>query len=130
MFAKLLIIFTLIPVIELYLLIEVGRVLGTGLTVLLIVATGIAGAWLARTQGVDTLKKIQAQTSQGQMPAGSMLDGMIIFIGGLLLLTPGFCTDLLGFSCLVPFTRSRWRQVILVWLEKQLRQGTLTIRRF
>ncbi|PLX87849.1 MAG: membrane protein FxsA [Desulfuromonas sp.] len=130
MFVKLLVIFTLVPVFELFLLIEVGRVLGTAQTVLLIIATGIAGAWLARTQGIDTLKKIQAQTAQGQMPAGSMIDGMIIFVGGLLLLTPGFCTDLLGFSCLVPLTRSLWRQAIVVWLEKQLRQGTLTIRRF
>ncbi len=126
MFIKLLILFTFVPIAELYLLIEAGRIIGTGATIGLILLTGIAGAWLARSQGVAILKRIQDETSQGQMPATSLLDGGLVLIGGLLLLTPGFCTDLLGFTCLLPVTRTFWRQAMKAWLEKQLRQGNIT----
>ncbi|MDT8440767.1 MAG: FxsA family protein [Desulfuromonadales bacterium] len=129
MFIKLLLIFTLVPVCELYLLIEVGRILGTGTTIALILLTGAAGAWLARSQGLDILRRIQTEAAQGQMPANSLLDGMMILIGGLLLLTPGFATDLFGFSCLIPASRALWRHALAIWLEKRLRQGTVTIYR-
>ena len=129
MFIKLLILFTFVPVLELYLLIEMGRLIGAGLTILLILATGVAGAWLARQQGLDILRRIQNDTANGQMPAESLLDGALVLIGGLLLLTPGLCTDLLGFSCLVPLTRTAWRQLLVGWLQKQLQSGTITIHR-
>lgn len=130
MFIKLLIIFTFIPILELYLLIEAGRLIGTAPTILLIFLTGVAGAWLARSQGVAVIQRIQAEMAKGQMPAGSLLDGALIMAGGLLLLTPGFCTDLLGFSCLAPFTRIFWRRLLATWLERQMERGNLTIRRF
>jgi UPF0716 protein FxsA len=130
MFIKLLIMFTFVPILELYILIETGRLIGTGATILLILLTGVAGAWLARTQGLDIMRKIQSETSQGQMPADTLLDGMLVLIGGLLLLTPGLCTDLLGFSCLVPLTRTLWRRRLGLWLQNQLSKGTVTVRRF
>ena len=129
MFIKLLIIFIFVPLMELYILIEAGRIIGLGATIGLIMLTGTAGAWLARSQGVEILRKIQEETSQGQMPAMTLIDGALVLVGGLLLLTPGFFTDVLGFSFLVPMTRDFWRKGLSTWLQKQLRQGTVTIYR-
>ncbi len=130
MFIKLLIIFVFVPVMELYILIEAGQTIGIAATIGLIMATGVAGAWLARSQGVEILRKIQEETSRGQMPAVTLIDGALILVGGLLLLTPGFFTDAVGFSFLVPLTRDLWRKGLSAWLEKQVRQGSVTIHRF
>lgn len=130
MFIKLLIIFVFVPVLELYILIEAGQTIGIAATIGLIMATGVAGAWLARSQGLEILRKIQEETSRGQMPAVTLIDGALILVGGLLLLTPGFFTDALGFSFLIPLTRDLWRKGLSVWLEKQVRQGSVTIHRF
>ena len=129
MFIKLLIIFVFVPVMELYILIEAGRMIGIGATVGLIMLTGVAGAWLARSQGLEILRRIQQETANGQMPAQTLIDGALILVGGLLLLTPGFFTDALGFSFLVPITRELWRRGLSAWLEKQVRQGSVTIYR-
>lgn len=129
MFIKLLIIFTLVPLLELYLLIEAGRTIGVGATILLVLLTGVAGAWLARSQGVEILRRIQAETAGGRMPPETLLDGALVLIGGLLLLTPGFFTDLLGFSFLVPFTRRLWRRILSSWLQRQLQRGVITVHR-
>jgi len=114
---------------ELYILIEAGRIIGLGPTIGLIMLTGIAGAWLARSQGVEILRRIQDETARGQMPAITLIDGALVLVGGLLLLTPGFFTDVLGFSFLVPLTRDLWRNILNLWLQKQVQQGSLTIRR-
>ncbi|MCK4507218.1 MAG: FxsA family protein [Desulfuromonadales bacterium] len=128
MFIKLLIIFIFVPLMELYILIEAGRIIGLGATIGLIMLTGTAGAWLARSQGVEILRKIQEETARGQMPAITLIDGALVLVGGLLLLTPGFFTDVLGFSFLVPLTRDLWRKGLNAWLQKQMRNGTVTIR--
>ena len=129
MFIKLLLAFIFVPVMELYILIEAGRIVGIGPTIALIMLTGIAGAWLARSQGVAILRRIQDETARGQMPAATLIDGALVLVGGLLLLTPGFFTDLLGFSFLVPSTRDLWRNALNRWLEKQVRQGSVRIHR-
>ena len=115
---------------EIYILIEAGHIVGLAPTIGLIVTTGVAGAWLARDQGVEILRRIQEETSQGQMPATTLIDGALILIGGLLLLTPGFFTDALGFSFLVPLTRDLWRNGLNSWLQKQIKQGSVNIHRY
>ena len=130
MFIKLLIVFVFVPVMELYILIEAGRIMGLAPTIGLIMMTGVAGAWLARSQGVEILRRIQAETSRGQMPAATLIDGALILVGGLLLLTPGFFTDALGFSFLVPLTRELWRKGLSAWLQNQIKQGSVTIHRY
>lgn len=114
---------------ELYILIEAGRIIGLGTTMGLIMLTGAAGAWLARSQGLEILRKIQVETANGQMPAITLIDGALVLIGGLLLLTPGFFTDALGFSFLVPMTRDFWRRGLSSWLQKQVQNGVVEIRR-
>jgi len=128
-FIKLLSIFVFVPLVELYILIEAGRIIGVVPTISLILMTGIAGAWLARSQGVQLLRQIQNEMARGQMPAMALIDGAMVLVGGLLLLTPGFFTDLLGFSFLVPQTRDYWRRILSAWLQKQIAQGSVTIHR-
>ncbi len=98
-------IFLSVPLIEIYLLIEIGGVIGAPATVFLVVFTAVLGALLLRQQGLYTLQKVQQQMSRGEMPAMAMLEGVCLVIGGVLLLTPGFLTDSIGFLLLIGPTR-------------------------
>jgi UPF0716 protein FxsA len=112
-FGRLLLLFVLTPLIELWLLMLVSKHLGVATTIWLVLVTGFVGASLARRQGLQTWLSIQRETQQGKMPAASMVDAMMIFVAGVLLITPGMMTDVVGFSLLVPpvraFLRNRFR---------------------
>jgi UPF0716 protein FxsA len=97
--------FLLIPLVEIWFLIVVGGVVGALPTVALVVLTAVIGAALARHQGLATLQRLQATIARGEAPAIEMLEGVLLLVGALLLLTPGFFTDALGFICLIPVTR-------------------------
>jgi UPF0716 protein FxsA len=125
---RLLILVTLLPILEIYVLIESGRMIGVLATVLLVVFTGIAGSWLMRQQGLALLGRIQSDLAKGQVPAGVLLDGALVLAGGLLLLTPGFCTDLIGATMLIPGTRQLWRRWLQRWLTRQIATGHVRIR--
>ena len=99
------VLFLIIPIIEVYLLIEVGGYIGAGWTILLVVTTAVIGVNLLRQQGISTLMRANQVMSQGQVPAMEMLEGLFLAVGGALLITPGFFTDIIGFICLLPFTR-------------------------
>ena len=105
MFGRLLILFVFLPMIELYLLIMLGARIGPMPTIGLIVLTGIIGATLARQQGLSTLSKIQNELRQGRAPTQELIEGAMIVVGGLVLLTPGILTDLFGFAMMVPGIR-------------------------
>ena len=96
------ILFIVVPVIEMYLLIQVGGVIGAGWTIFLVVLTAAIGAVLVRSQGLGLIQKVQTQMAQGKMPAMEMAEGLFILVAGALLMTPGFFTDTLGFACLIP----------------------------
>lgn len=104
--------FFLVPLGEIYLLIKVGGLIGAMPTIGLVILTAALGAWMLRRQGFATLRRAQAALEQGILPARELLEGVILLIGGALLLTPGFITDILGFACLFPPTR--------LWLINQL----------
>ena len=110
MFFRLLLLFTLVPLVELFLLIEIGRVLGAPATIALVLVTGALGAWLARTQGLKTLARVRREWLEGQIPAEALLDGVFILLAGAVLLTPGILTDLAGFFLLVPAGRRMVRR--------------------
>ena len=97
--------FIIIPIIEIYLLIEVGSRIGALWTVTLVLATAVIGVNLLRYQGIATLGRAQRSMSQGAMPAMEMMEGICLAVGGALLITPGFMTDSIGFICLIPATR-------------------------
>lgn len=97
--------FIVLPLVELYLIIEIGSRIGALWTVLLVVTTAIIGIQLLRFQSFSTLRRAQLNMSQGSLPAMEMMEGMVLAVGGALLITPGFLTDTLGFLCLLPVTR-------------------------
>ena len=116
MLLKLFLAFTIIPIIEIYLLIEIGSMFGALTAVALVILTGFLGAFLARMQGLQTLYRIQESLREGRMPSGVLLDALLIGIAGLVLLTPGFLTDSAGFLLLIPATRN----AIKNWLRRQI----------
>ena len=121
--ARLLLLFILVPAIELMLLIKLGAIIGLLPTVGIIVFTGFLGAALTRWQGLAVLRRMQQELAAGQMPAGAIMDGVIILMAGALLLTPGFLTDLVGFACLVPGVRSVIKRVVRARVERAIRDG-------
>ena len=111
LFQFLFLLFLIVPLVEIYLLIEVGSVIGAIPTVFLVVFTAVLGVGLLRIQGFSTLSRVQNTLAQGGIPAIEMLEGAVLLIAGALLLTPGFFTDAIGFACLVPGLRRagiRW----------------------
>ena len=114
MFRILLILFLTVPLVEIAILIKIGKVIGAGYTIALVIGTAILGAALLRTQGISTLAKVQTNINRGQLPAIELIEGLILLISGVLLLTPGFFTDMLGFLALVPILRQRLAQTFLV----------------
>ncbi len=105
MFPLFAIIFLLVPIVEIYLLIQVGQVIGAGWTILLVVLTAVIGVWLLRIQGLSTLTRAQQKLQENELPAREILEGMGLVVAGALLLTPGFFTDAVGFLLLFPPTR-------------------------
>ncbi len=118
-FPVLFLLFLAIPLLEIYFLILVGSWIGALPTVLIVILTAVAGAALARQQGFATLQRVQLMLANGEMPALELLEGVILLVGALLLLTPGFITDLAGFVCLIPASR---RQLAL-WTMRHLNPG-------
>lgn len=113
MLKLLFLLFILVPLFEIYLLIEVGSVIGAGTTILLTVLTAVTGAALVRLQGVDALMRAQQAVNQGEPPAQAVFDGACLLVAGALLLTPGFFTDGVGFLLLVPAVRAAMMRRLL-----------------
>lgn len=111
--AKLAFLFILVPILELALLIRVGNLMGFWPTIALVGVTGVAGAWLARREGMRAYARFREQLASGKVPEEAALDGVCILVGGAFLLTPGILTDLWGLALVMPFTRG--------WLQKRLR---------
>ena len=114
LFRILLILFLSIPLLEIYLFIQVGDVVGGFATIFLIVFTAVLGVWLLRWQGLMTLRKLQTTMAQGELPAVPLLEGMMLLVAGALLLTPGFFTDTIGFILLVPVLRQQLARALLL----------------
>ena len=117
MLGYLILLFTLVPIVELALLIKVGQHIGVGYTIGIFIITGVVGAYLAKLQGFLTLRRIQEDINQGRMPTDRLFDGVLILCSGILLLTPGFITDLIGFMGLIPFTRNLFKR----WLKQKIK---------
>lgn len=120
MFARLALLFTLVPLLELVILIRIGQAISLGPTLGIIILTGVVGAMLARHQGLRTLSRIQAELAQGRVPTTELVDGLMILIAGALLVTPGVLTDATGFILLVPISRRVLRQRLRRYFEKRV----------
>lgn len=119
----------LIPAVELAILLISGKTIGIMATFLLIFATGGIGVWLAKRQGMETVRKIQTAMNYGQPPGNELLDAVCILAGGFLLLLPGFISDLLGLILLIPITRSRIKPFVIRYITNRMNRGKITIIR-
>jgi UPF0716 protein FxsA len=119
----LLLLFIIMPVMEMWILIEVGSRIGAVPTIGLVLLTAVIGLALLRQQGFSTLLKVNQKMESGEIPAQEMLEGIFLAVGGALLLTPGFVTDAVGFACLIPWSR-RWlvKRVIVLPQAGQMDQ--------
>lgn len=113
-----------IPLLEAYILLRVGHLIGALPTIGLVIATAVIGSAMLRRQGVATLRRVQETMARGEMPATEMLEGAMLLVSGALLITPGFITDTLGFLCLIPPLR---RYVSTRLLTRLMRSGNINI---
>ncbi len=125
MLFKLFIFFSAVPLIELAILIELGSYIGSTMTVTLIIATGMAGALLAKNQGLYVLRQLQSSIQGIQSPTDPIIDGVLVLIGGLLLLTPGILTDTVGFFILFPLSRQSLRNFFKSIILKRINRKSL-----
>lgn len=124
---RLLLLFVLVPVVELILLVQLGRVVGLWPTVGLVLLTGFVGAGLARAEGLRVLAAFQGQLASGRLPGQALFDGISVLVGGALLLTPGVLTDLVGFALLFPPSRRWLQRLVRRRLERGIERGTLRV---
>ncbi|MEF8822682.1 MAG: FxsA family protein [Desulfohalobiaceae bacterium] len=130
MLGKLILAFALLPVLEIYVLIEVGSVIGSLNTVAIILLTAVAGGYLARSEGSRTYYQIQNNLNQGIIPRNEIIDALLIFGAGVVLLTPGFVTDLAGLTVLFPPTRAPIREFLKRRFKNRMDRTTIEINRF
>ncbi|MBE7120439.1 MULTISPECIES: FxsA family protein [Bacillus] len=116
-----------IPAIEITVLIGSSHVIGLWSTFAMIVFTGIVGVYLAKRQGFKVLREIQFRLNRGEMPGDTVLDGIFIFVGGILLVLPGYVTDIIGFIFVVPVTRALLKPVVMKWIDWKFRKRTTII---
>lgn len=124
---RLLLLFVVVPAVELALLIEIGSRIGTVPTLALIAGTGMLGATLARNQGLGVLQRIRIELDQGQIPADAVVDGVILLVASALLITPGVLTDAFGFLCLVPAFRQLLKRAAAARFERAAREGRVHV---
>jgi len=129
MFFRLFLLFTLVPALELYLIIKVGQSIGAFNTLLIIIFTGVLGAYYARQQGFKVFSNIQWKMEQGNLPGDDLVNGAMLLVGGALLITPGFVTDFLGFSLIFPPTREAMKVSVSRYLQRKMEQGEIRIYR-
>lgn len=127
MFRILIVLFIVVPAIELWGLIAVGKVIGGWTTVALVMLTGVVGAWLAKQQGLQVFRLVQLQLSRGQMPTETLIDGFLVLVGGILLMAPGFFSDVIGLILLIPYTRMIVRHLLKLWLWRLVSSGRIQL---
>ena len=125
MLGILVLLFTLVPAIEFYLLYEIGSQIGAGNTFAIIIFTGVIGAYLAKSQGPSILMQVQSELGRGAVPGKQIAHGFLVFGGGLLLLTPGFITDILGFCMVIPGTRHMIIELLTLYFKHAIAKGTI-----
>ena len=127
MLGRLILIMTVVPFIEIYLLLKMGAAFGAMPTFGLIILTGVVGAMLLQNQGYAVMREMQKQAAQGGLPQDAMIKGVFIFLGGVLLLTPGILTDAIGFSLIIPGTQHIWRMYFRKAWEQGVKNGNIHV---
>ncbi|MBS3765409.1 FxsA family protein [Candidatus Bipolaricaulota bacterium] len=104
---RLILLFTALPLIEIYLLVKIGSAIGVIPTALAVVGTGVVGALLARKEGLSVFRRTRGKLRQGKLPAEELIDGIVLLVSGAFLLTPGILTDVIGLTGLIPWFRRK-----------------------
>jgi UPF0716 protein FxsA len=127
LFSILLLLFIIVPIVEVYILFQVVKVTNWWLTIALVIFTGVAGAYLAKREGREILRKISQDLSQGILPGEELINGLCVIIGGALLLTPGVVTDITGLTLIFPLTRSFYNRYFRSMLGRMINNGSVRV---
>ncbi len=119
--------FTLVPLVELYLLIWLGTYIGAVDTIAIVIGTGVAGGLLAKSQGLAVFDRMRAELNRGRLPAESLFDGLLILIAGAMLITPGLLTDGLGLLLLIPWSRQAFKSWLKRKIQEKISEGKIHI---
>ena len=115
--------FLAVPIVEIYLIVEVARYAGILNTVVLLILVSVAGAWMVRREGLGILRRAQEELAIGQVPGRQVVDGLLVLVAGALMLTPGFGTDALGLALLFPPSRIAVREVLIRRFARRVNLG-------
>lgn len=130
MIGKLIFAFIIVPLVDLFILLQLASIIGALETFAIVVVTGIVGGYLAKTQGFQTIRRLQYRINQGESPSQEMADGALILVGAALLVTPGLLTDTAGFILLLPYTRPYVRRILTSYFKKKAEKGRITIETY
>ncbi len=115
--------FLTVPIVEIYLIVEVARYAGILNTVVLLILVSVAGAWMVRREGLGILRRAQEELATGRVPGRQVVDGLLVLVAGALMLTPGFATDALGLALLFPPSRIAVREVLIRRFARRVNLG-------
>ena len=118
--------FIVVPLAEIYVIIQIGQVIGAWWTILLLIADSILGSWLIKREGSRAWRALRTALQEGRMPARELADGVLILVGGTLMLTPGFISDIFGILCILPLTRPLGRRVLTGVIGRRLIGASFT----
>jgi UPF0716 protein FxsA len=119
--------FLLTPIIEIYVIVQVGQAIGAWQTVALLLIESAIGVWLLRREGGRAWQQLRLALNQARVPARELADAALVLIGGTLLITPGFVTDVVGFFCVLPVTRPLARRLLLAYISRRVARGTIRV---
>jgi UPF0716 protein FxsA len=123
------VVFVVVPLVEIYVLVQVGQVIGAAWTIVLLLLSGFIGAWLIRHEGGRAWRSLREALQSGRMPATEIADGTLILIGGTLMLAPGFITDAFGILLVLPFTRPIFRRLLAAAVARRMIVSAVDVRR-
>ncbi|MGI6112520.1 MAG: FxsA family protein [Mahellales bacterium] len=126
MLKRLILLFIVVPVVELLILIKLGQYIGLGYTLLILLATGVVGIMLAKSQGIAILNNIKRDIREGIMPGANLVNGLCVLIGGILLVVPGIVTDIIGLLLILPGTRDIVRRYLIKRIRRMIETGSTT----
>ncbi|MGG0656354.1 FxsA family protein [Rummeliibacillus pycnus] len=124
---KFLMLLILVPIIEITVVLISGKLIGAFPTLLLIVLTGMLGIYLAKTKGINAFRQLKTTIERGQAPGDAIIDGVLIFIGSIVLVLPGFISDIIGILLVIPATRKLFKPAIYYWLRKKMKKGQIIL---
>ncbi len=130
MLLKLILAFTLLPIVEIYLLIKLGSFIGAFNTVLIVIFTAILGGYLSKTEGTKTFSQIRWNLNHGKIPTEDLLDALLIFIAGAVFLTPGFITDIAGLILLIPTSRKQIKHLLRKKFEQKIQRDYIDVTHY